>query len=214
MGFFSYFSGTSVGKYLFYLYVRLLFSTYRIRVDDVSDGEIPLYKRSGICIFTYSDIVKGLFFLSQENIRGHIVCDMTPEGELLAYVAQKCGLRVVRNTGKISFIREVLEILELNKRIFIVEPFEERRSLQRRNAYLAARSGVPLIYISCGSSSSIKIPFLWHGANVPLPWGSLRIILHAPRYFVLDRKDKTITECGGPAPEEERDDDDSYDSYE
>lgn len=182
-------------KYLFYWYVRLLFATYRLLVGDVAEGEEGGVRRSGIFCFAPREVLLGLFFLWREKMFGHIITDDSTEGELLEFVAERLGFHAIRNTGKVSFVREALDVLELNKRLVVINWKERgRHSTVRLSAYLAARSEVPLIAASCRSSASLTFPLAAHGVEVALPFGRVRILLHAPRYFVIDREDKTITE--------------------
>ena len=140
-----------VTKMVLYWYLRLLFGTYQLEVIDVSGGGLPINARQGIFYLWHEHAISGLYFLHQVGVYGHLVSDATVDGCLAGFVARKLGLHVMYSTGKISFVKRVIEVLDMNKRMFIIGDGTHgpAHELQREIPYMCARSNVPLVYLEC-----------------------------------------------------------------
>lgn len=192
-------------QYIIYLYIKLLFKTYRIRLIDNdaiarqkflthSEDEVaPLKSREGLYCIWHEHIIAGLYFLNRYNMRGHLVADGSSEGMLAHYISQKFNYRVMIGDRKPSFIRRALEVLDMNKRLFMVGDggIGPAEKLQREIPYLCAKTGVPLVKLSVHVSSALSLYKRWDNLKIPLPFSRIEVTVHEPVYYYFNDEDET-----------------------
>lgn len=181
-------------KSIVYWYLRLLFGTYRLRVNDEYGDGLPFNTRHGVYYLWHEHAISGLYFLHEQGAYGHLVSDETVDGCLAGFVAKRLGLHVMYSTGKISFIKRAIEVLDMNKRIFIVGDGTHgpAHELQREIPYMCARTGVPLVYLECRASLSLAFAQRWDRLKLPLPFSTVTVTVHRPRVYVFDDKHEVV----------------------
>jgi lysophospholipid acyltransferase (LPLAT)-like uncharacterized protein len=183
-----------ITKTFMYWYLRLLFETYRLQVVDETGGEIPFNSRPGLYYLWHEHAIAGLYFLHSQGVFGHLISDETIEGKLAGFAARKLGLHVMYSTGKISFAKKILEVLDMNKRLFVVGDgtYGPAHELQREIPYMCARSGVPLVYIECRASTALALAKRWDKLKVPLPFSTITITLHPPCHYAFNEQHQVV----------------------
>jgi lysophospholipid acyltransferase (LPLAT)-like uncharacterized protein len=195
MNFITHFLQTNiVTKLLMYWYLRLLFETYKLEVVDAEGSAIGFNSRPGIYYLWHEHAIAGLYFLHRQGAFGHMISDQTIEGRLAGFAARRLGLHVMYSTGKISFAKKVLEVLDMNKRLFVVGDGTNgpAHELQREIPYMCARSEVPLVYIECRASTALALAKRWDKLKVPLPFSTITITLHRPRHYMFDEQHEVV----------------------
>ncbi|MDQ5890505.1 MAG: hypothetical protein QG604_379 [Candidatus Dependentiae bacterium] len=199
MSSFSRFLQTNVvTKTILYWYLRLLFSTYQLEVADMAGDGLSINARQGIFYLWQEHAISGLYFLHHQNVYGHLISDETVDGCLAGFVARRLGMHVMYSTGKISFIKHAVEVLDMNKRMFIIGDGTNGPSheLQRAVPYMCARSGVPLIYLECRASAAIAFAKRWDLLKLPLPFSTITVTIHPPRSYVFDEQHEVVEVIG------------------
>ena len=174
-------------RWVLYSYLRLLFWTYRLRVTDhtgtagCAGRALPLNKSRGIYVGWHEEMIAGLFFLYHQGAFGHLVSDASDEGTTASFIAKRFNLKPLEGSGKPSFMRRVLEALEMNGRLYLIGdgrngPYKE---LQPQVHYLAERSGVPLIMVRARATSALALWKRWDCFKIPLPFSTITVKIEA-----------------------------------
>ncbi len=187
-----------VTKTFMYWYLRLLFETYRLEVVDAAGGAVLFNSRPGVYYLWHEHAIAGLYFLHKQGVFDHLISDQTIEGKLAGFAARKLGLHVMYSTGKISFAKQIFEVLDMNKRLFVVGDGTHgpAHELQREIPYMCARSEVPLVYIECRASTALAFAKRWDKLKVPLPFSTVTITLHQPRHYVFNEQHEVVERIG------------------
>ncbi|MDQ5940276.1 MAG: hypothetical protein QG632_2 [Candidatus Dependentiae bacterium] len=187
-----------VTKTILYWYLRLLFGTYQLEVIDSAGDGLPINVRQGIFYLWHEHAISGLYFLHRAGVYGHLISDATVDGCLAGFVARKLGLHVMYSTGKISFIKRAIEVIDMNKRMFIVGDGTHgpAHQLQREIPYMCARTNVPLVYLECRVSVALSFAKRWDLLKLPLPFSKINITIHPPRHYTFDEKHEVIELVG------------------
>jgi lysophospholipid acyltransferase (LPLAT)-like uncharacterized protein len=173
---------------MIYCYLRLLFLTYRLEVVDHNGSALPLNKSTGLYYLWHGHTICGLYFLYRQKAFGHLVSDYSVDGRLAGFSARKLGLRVMYSNQKPSFMRHAIDVLEMNKRMYMVGDGSEGPAfrLQREIPYLCARTNTPLIHLECKASSAVALSKRWDQLKIPLPFSKITVTIHPPRTFAFD----------------------------
>jgi len=179
-----------VTKWVLYWYLRLLFGTYTLEIVDLRGEDAAISSRPGVFYLWHEHAISGLYFLYQQGMYGHLVSDETVDGCLAGFVARRLGLHVMYSTRKISFMKWVIEVLDMNKRMFIIGDGTHgpAHELQREIPYMCARSGVPLIYLECRASMALSFAKRWDQLKLPLPFSKITVTIHKPRFYKFDEQ--------------------------
>lgn len=185
-------TSSRVIQWLLCCYMRVLFCTYRLVVNDTTGAALPLNKSVGLYYIWHEHVVAGLFFLQRQGVYGHLVCDQTPEGQLANYCARLFGLVPLESNGKPSFVRRALEALEMNRRLYLVGDGSKGPAyvLQREIPYLCARSNVPLLFVECTATSALSFWRRWDRLKIPLPFSTITVTIHAPQEYEFDEQNE------------------------
>jgi len=183
-----------VTRFVVYWYLRLLFSTYTLVVVDQSGDERPIAARPGVYYLWHEHAISGLYFLHCQNMYGYLVSDHTVDGYLAGFAARRLGLHVLYSERKISFMKKILEVLDMNKRMFIIGDgtYGPAHELQREVPYLCARSNVPLVYVECRASVALSFARRWDQLKLPLPFSTITVTLHQPRAYCFDEQHEIV----------------------
>lgn len=196
--FFHFLQTNVVTKFFIYAYLRLLFGTYRLEVVDAGGIGSSLNNHPGLYYLWHEHAISGLYFLHTQGVYGHLISDETVDGCLAGFVAHRLGLRVLYSTGKVSFLKRALEVLEMNKRMFIIGDGTHgpAHELQREIPYMCARTGVPLIYLECRVSAALSFAQRWDKLKLPLPFSKITVTIHRPRTYAFDDQHEAVEVVG------------------
>ena len=195
--FWRYLKTNILSRWLVYLYLRLLFLTYRLKVVNNSGNNLPLNKTEGLYYLWREHMIAGIYFLNSQKVFGHFASDRSSDGLLAGFVAKQIGMRVMYSNGKPSFIRKALDVLEMNKRMYMVGDGtgSEPHQLQREIPYLGARTDVPLILLQVNVSAALSFARRWDKLKLPLPFSTITVTIYPPRRFAFD-KEHNVQEVG------------------
>jgi len=183
-----------ITKSIVYWYLRLLFGTYRLEVQDKQGVTVSLNARQGVYYLWHEHAISGLYFLHQQGVYGYLISDRSVDGCLAGFVARRLGLHVMYSAGTISSFKKAIEVLEMNKRIFIIGDGAQgpAHELQREIPYMCARVGVPLIYLECRASAALAFAQRWDHLKLPLPFSTITVVIHEQRQYIFDEQHEVI----------------------
>lgn len=195
----TFLSTNVLTRIFIYCYLRLLFFTYRLRIIDHADA-LPINKSEGLYYLWHEHAISALYFLHKQGAFGHLVSDKSVDGTLAGFLASRLGMRVMYSNGKPSFMRKALDVLEMNKRMYMVgDGADNPQQLQREIPYMCARTGVPLVFLEIQVSAALSFARRWDKLKLPLPFSKITVTIHKPRPFVFDEQNDAV-EIGN-APE-------------
>ncbi|MCK4517618.1 DUF374 domain-containing protein [Candidatus Babeliales bacterium] len=168
-----------IAQQILYLFLRLLFATYRLRVTDETNKDIA----NGVVYSWHQQIIPGMFFFFKRKILGHCVVSPSSDGQLAGFVTQKLGFTVLYGSpykSPITLVRKALTVLKTEKRLCLVGDGSRgpAKKLQPGVTYLAKKSELPLIFIDCKSQWKITLKNTWDQLQIPLPFSKIFITVH------------------------------------
>jgi lysophospholipid acyltransferase (LPLAT)-like uncharacterized protein len=162
------------------LVIRLWMGTLRIRWvgELVRIGGFPLGPGRGIYVFWHQRmlILAGLY--SKSGFR--VLISEHGDGEMIARVVDRLGMRAIRGSSTRGGARAVLELMGGDNGAFnvAITPDGPRGPLHHVHLgaiYLASRSGLPLYAVGVASERGARLP-TWDGFIVPYPFS--RALIH------------------------------------
>ena len=170
---------------IIYLYLRLLFLTYRLEVDDDNQFEKNFNLNKGVFYFWHQNIIAVSLFFFNRKIVGHCIISSSVDGKIMGFIAKKLGFKVIYGSKykkSIRLIRQALEVLEVNRRIALVGDGSRGPAfkLQRGVVYLASKSNLPLVFIECKADWEFTFKKSWDKFKLPLPFSKIYIKVHSP----------------------------------
>lgn len=172
-------------KNILYFYVKMLFFTYWLEVQNdfqtVSSDDL----KQGVFYFWHQNILAATFFFSTKKMVGHCIISPSDDGKLMGFIAQKLGFKVLYGSkykDSVKLIRHSLDVLQANKRIAVVGDGSRGPAfkLQRGIIYLASKSQVPLVFIECKAQWAFTIKKSWDNFKLPLPFSKIFVKIHTP----------------------------------
>jgi hypothetical protein len=183
---------STVGKWLFYLSLRLLFATYRLRV--VYDPTIiqPLQKQKGVFYFWHQNILSGMCFFFKQKAHGACVVSPSNDGKFAGFICQKLGFDVLygsANKSPIQLLRQSLYVLNKSMQMCLVGDGSRGPAfiLQPGISYLAGKAQVPIIFVDCKASWSFTFKKSWDQFKIPLPFSKIVVHLKNQGVPTVDR---------------------------
>lgn len=172
-------------KKIIYIYLRLIFLTYRLEAKYNFQLQQPFNKNIGVFYFWHQNIIAALFFFFKNKGIGHCVVSPSNDGKIIGFIAEKLGFKVLYGSAykkSIRIVRQTLDVLDTNKRLCIVGDGSRGPAfkLQRGVIYLSAKSNLPLIFIECKTSWAFTFHKSWDKFQLPLPFSKIFITVHAP----------------------------------
>ena len=172
-------------KNMLYLYLRLLFKTYRIKVEFDTKADIPFKKWQGMFYFWHQNIIPAMFFFFKNKSIGHCIVSPSKDGQIVGFLAGKLGFKVLYGSAykkSVKVVRKALDILDDNKRLCIVGDGSRGPAfkLQRGVIYLASKSKIPLVFIECKTKWAFTVKNSWDNFKIPLPYSKIFIKVHDP----------------------------------
>ena len=155
-----------ISKNILYLYLRLLFKTYRIKVEFNTKTDLPFRKWQGLFYFWHQNIIPAMFFFFKYKSIGHCIVSPSRDGQFAGYFAKKLGFKVLYGSAyktSVKVARQSLDILDVNKRLCIVGDGSRGPAfkLQRGVIYLACKSKIPMVFIECKTEWAFTLKKSW-----------------------------------------------------
>ncbi len=172
-------------KNLTYGIVRLLISTYRLRIIYGPGIKQPLMANDGVFYFWHQQIIPGMTMFFKAKATGYCIVSPSNDGKFAGHICQKLGFTVLygsSNKSAVSLLRNSLLALKERRQLCVVGDGSRGPAfeLQKGVRYLAAKAQVPVIYVECSSSWHITISKSWDKFQIPLPFSKIQVHIHAP----------------------------------
>ena len=174
-------------KHTAYLVARILFATYRLKVTYDTSFKQPLNQHHGIFYFWHQHIVGSMFFFFTNKSSGSCVVSPSNDGKIAGFICKKLGFNVIygsSNHASLSLVRSCLQVLKQTNQMCLVGDGSRgpAQQLQKGIVYLAEKSCVPLIFVSCKSEWAITFKKSWDHFQIPLPFSTISVHISAPLY--------------------------------
>lgn len=172
-----------VYRNLFYLFVRTLFATYRLKVSYTDPTlQRPVNELKGVFYFWHQNIISGMFFFFKSRATGACIVSPSNDGQLAGFVCQKLGFTVLfgsSHKASISVLRQSIAQLKITKRLCLVGDGSRGPAFQLQPgvSYLAEKAGVPLVFVDCKPSRAITLKKSWDQFKIPLPFSTISVIV-------------------------------------
>lgn len=172
-------------KHIIYLYTRILFLTYRLEVHYDLDPQKSINKCEGIYYFWRQDLIMCMFLFFEKRSLGYCISSSSSDGKIIGFVAQKLGFKVIYShskSGKKDFVKKVLDVIEVNKRLCLVGDGSRGPAfkLNPAVAYFSAKTKVPLVFIECKAHWALTFKKSWNQLQIPLPFSKIIVRVHSP----------------------------------
>ncbi len=175
-------------KRTLYVFLRVLFFTYRVRVISQDISLEDMQHEKGIYYFWHQHILSGMYFFFSKKLRGSCVVSPSKDGKIAGYICGKLGFNVLYGSSHkspVSLLKQSIRTLKTHKQLCIVGDGSRgpAKKLQKGIEYLAAKTQVPIIFVECKPYTSYTFKKSWDQFKVPLPFSKIDIIIHSPRYI-------------------------------
>lgn len=173
--------------YLAYGIARLLISTYRVQITYAPGINKNLMANKGVFYFWHQQIIPGMTLFFKEKATGYCVVSPSGDGKIAGFICQKLGFTVLygsSNKSPITLLRNSLKALEERNQLCIVGDGSRGPAFQLQPGirYLAQKGNVPIIFVECSSSRHITLKKSWDQFQIPLPFSTITITIHAPEW--------------------------------
>jgi lysophospholipid acyltransferase (LPLAT)-like uncharacterized protein len=175
----------TIAGYLVYMILRALFTTYRLRVSFDGSIKQPLQDQFGIFYFWHQSIISGMFFFFKNKNHGSCVVSPSNDGQIVGFVCQKMGFRVVSGSSSkkpLSLVKKMLDLLKEDRQICLVGDGSRGPAFQRQRGlkYLANKTSLETIFIECKPRWKITFKNSWDKFQLPIPFSKIFIHVHKP----------------------------------
>lgn len=175
-------------KNIAYVFVRLLIATYRLRVTYDADVKQPCLKNDGIFYFWHQQIIAGMTFFFKNKATGYCIVSPSDDGKIAGFVCQKLGFTVLYGSSHktpVQVVRQALSALEIRRQLCVVGDGSRGPAFQLQKGlhFLAAKSKMPLVFVECSSGWHITFSKSWDKFQIPLPFSTIHVHVHAPEYI-------------------------------
>lgn len=170
-----------LARWVLYGFVRLLFSTYRLRVTYV--GVQSEHDIKGVVYFWHQQIIAGMYFFAKTKTFGSCVVSPSNDGRMVGFVCQKLGFNVLYGSHQketIALVRNALGVLKTSGKLCLVGDGSRGPAfqLQKGIEFLATKAQVPLVYVECRSQWAITFKKSWDQFQIPLPFSKIFVTVH------------------------------------
>jgi len=174
-------------KNALYCVLKLLFSTYRLRVSYGPGVKQPLSKQEGVFYFWHQQIIAGMFFFHTLKSQGACVVSSSGDGKIAGYLCQRLGFTVLYGSsfkGPVALVRSALDQLNGNRRLCMVGDGSRGPALvlQPGIMYLAEKVGVPVVFIDCKPQWAFTFTKSWDQFKLPLPFSIIQVTVNSPQH--------------------------------
>jgi len=172
----------SAGKWMFYIFIRILFSTYRLRFTVDPDIKMPVQEQRGVFYFWHQNILAGMFFFFKQKAMGACVVSPSNDGKYAGFVCQQLGYEVLygsANKSPIHLLRQSLDVLKKTNQLCLVGDGSRGPAfvLQPGITYLASKAGIPIILVDCKIGWAFTFKKSWDQFKIPLPFSKITVHL-------------------------------------
>lgn len=169
--------------------------TLDVAVDDHQSGPQPFDPRVQRCIYAYWHETM-LFSIWFRHVPAHILISQHADGELIAQVAQRFGVGVVRGSSRRRGSAALLEMLRLDGGSHLVVtpdgPSGPRREVKPGVVFLASQLGLPIVPVGVGFTRAWRAPS-WDRFVVPWPFSGVRCVagplIHVPKQIDTNQRE-------------------------
>lgn len=167
--------------------LKLLFSTYRIRVVCPANAMQPFNKTEGIFYAWHQNIMAASAFLYKNNFSLHSIVSSSRDGQFIGTIIKKLGYNILYGSSyknPIALIRKSLAVLQKDKQLFLIGDGSRgpAKQLQPGALYFSKKSQLPLIFIDCKAAWKITLKKSWDKSQIPLPFSKIYITLQPCSY--------------------------------
>ncbi len=176
-----------LAKNIVYGILRLLFTTYRLRVVYAPGVKQPLTKQDGVFYFWHQQIIAGMFFFHTLKSQGSCIVSPSADGKFAGFICNKLGFNVLYGSSfkqPITLIRQALSELKGRQRLCIVGDGSRGPAfkLQPGLSYFSEKMSIPLVFVECKQQRSITFSKSWDQFKIPLPFSIIQVTVHTPEY--------------------------------
>jgi lysophospholipid acyltransferase (LPLAT)-like uncharacterized protein len=187
----------------FYVYVRFIFATSRIRLDESANGLADIFEKNKTLIFSswHQDIILSNFAakiirkkhklyqfnaLASKHNDGQIVSDFISlfNKTNVIYGSTQSKGREDRGIDMSSF-RNIFKTLKKPSQCFFITPDGPRGPAKKIKGHvcdIAILSKTPIVAISCKVNNKMVLNS-WDRFVIPLPFSKIEICLSSPVFF-------------------------------
>lgn len=172
-------------KYTLYFILRLLFSTYRLRIKVDPALKNPINTNEGVLYFWHQNIISGMYFFYNIGGMGHCIISPSSDGKFAGFLCEKLKFSVLYGSSyktSISLVRKSLSVLLSERKLCLVGDGSRGPAFQLQPGvkYLAAKSELPVIFVDCYPEWAYTFKKSWDQFKIPLPFSKITVNLHAP----------------------------------
>lgn len=165
-------------NYLAYLLIRLLFSTYRLRISHDNSLANPINKTQGVFCAWHQHIIASTIFFKKNNFSFHCIVSPSRDGKFAGALAEKFGSKVLYGSAHkqpIALVRNALRVLREDKQLFLIGDGSRgpAKRLQPGVRYLAQKADLPILFIDCNVQWKITLHKSWDKFQIPLPFSKI-----------------------------------------
>lgn len=189
--------------FIFYIYVRFVFFTSKVRIDKSAEGLEDILSQYKTVIFSvwHQDIILSNFaakFLRKKGINHHFnaLASKHNDGKIVAdfiKILNKTNIIYGSTNNKkktdksidISSFRGIFQTLKKPGQIFFITPDGPRGPAKKINGHvcdIAILSKTPIVTLSCQIDKKITLDS-WDKFIIPLPFAKVKILLSSPMLF-------------------------------
>ncbi|MFA5075221.1 MAG: DUF374 domain-containing protein [Candidatus Babeliales bacterium] len=174
-------------KIIIYFLIRLLFTTYRLKIENNKNLKTNLDDLCGVLYFWHQNIIAATFFFFKIKATGHCIISPSQDGKIMGFIATKLGFTVLYGSAykqSIQLIRQSLNILKTDKKLCLVGDGSRGPAfkLQGGVIYFAKKSNLPLMFVECKSSKFVSIKKSWDNFQIPLPFSKIYIKINSVNF--------------------------------
>ena len=178
--------------WLLFVVCRLLMMTWRIRVVgmDKRRKAIAENPRGSFVLATWHEnAIAGVLSHPGQGIA--VLCSQSKDGEIVAYIASRIGLKAVRGSssrGGREARDDMIDLLRsgTSAAVTIDGPRGPRRKAKPGIVDVARKSGAAIVPITCIAKDCWTLSKTWDKTKIPKPFSKLLVHYGEPRFVSVD----------------------------
>ena len=153
----------------------------RIRQDSDASGGVPLHPRHGRFIYAFWH--EHILFGARFGAKSQVLISKHADGELITQIVLRMGMTAVRGSSRRGGTGALLELIRKSRRSHLAltpdGPKGPRRRVQPGLAFLASRTGLPIVLLGFGYEKAWRARS-WDQFAVPHPFSLATCVTSAP----------------------------------